>query len=107
MSDYANELLSLLQKSFDAGEFHYDFSIPEDSDDYKKLNNALNELENACKILILASPEVSGNDFIEVEMYPPCCGPLLKDDYFFVALFHPLSLGVCNLIYLYTPRPFF
>lgn len=77
MSDYANELLALLQKSFDAKEYHYAFPIPANRADYEKLISALKELEDSCKVLILESPETTGDDFIEVEMYPPCCGPPL------------------------------
>ncbi len=75
MTDYEKELLSLLKKSFADGECHYTFDVPDDPEKAQSLNSALQTLEDACHIMILHSPELTGDDFIEVEMYPPCCKP--------------------------------
>ena len=78
MTDYEKYLLSQLHSSFDSGEYHVCFDIPESPEDAKKLLSALRTLEGASKIIILASPE-TGYDYIEAEMHPPCCGPLVTE----------------------------
>ena len=78
MTDYEKNLLSQLQSSFDSGECHVGFDIPENPEESEKLLSALHTLEDASKIIILASPE-TGYDYIDVEMYPPCCGPLITE----------------------------
>lgn len=78
MTDYEKNLLSQLQSSFDSGEYHVGFDIPEFPEEAEKLLSALHALEKASKIFILASPE-TGYDYIEVEMYPPCCGPMITE----------------------------
>lgn len=75
MTDYEKNLLSQLQNSFNSGEYHVCFDIPEFPEESEKLLSALHALEDASKIIILASPE-AGYDYIEVEMHPACCGPL-------------------------------
>lgn len=78
MTEYEKNLLSQLQRSFDGGEYHVSFDIPELPEESEKLLSALHTLQDASKIFILASPE-EDDDYIEVEMYPPCCGPLVTE----------------------------
>jgi hypothetical protein len=80
MTDYEQKLLSQLQSSFDSGECHVCFDIPEFPEESEKLLSALHSLKDASKIIILASPE-TGYDYIEVEMCPPCCKSLVTEKY--------------------------
>ncbi len=72
MTAYEKDLLLTLEKVFAKGENHYTFDIPDNPEDYKKLLSALQTLENKSYIYILHSPELTDDDFIEVEMCPPC-----------------------------------
>lgn len=72
MTDYEESLLLTLKKVFAEGENHYVFDIPENPEEYKKLLSALQNLKNESHIIILHSPELTDDDFIEVQAYPPC-----------------------------------
>lgn len=78
MTEYEKELLVILEESFSNDEYNYFFDVPENPEETEKLLSALRSLEDACKIIILATPEDTDIDYIEVEMFPPCCGPSLK-----------------------------
>ena len=75
MTAYEESLLLTLKKAFAEEEYHYVFDIPKNPEEYQKLLSALQTLENESYILILHSPELTDDDFIEVEMYPPCVKP--------------------------------
>lgn len=70
MTSYEKELLETLEKSFSKGEYHYAFDIPENAEEFEKLYSALRTLENESRIIILHSPELSGDDYVEVEKLP-------------------------------------
>ena len=77
MTDYEQKVLNNILKHFKkTGDLHYAFDPPSDPDECSKLCSTLNALESYGKILVLCSPSLTGDDYIEVEEFPPGCVPL-------------------------------
>lgn len=78
MTAYESNLLATFKKAFDSGEHHYDFEAPKDPKELEQLEAALKHLEELGEIIVLASPSETGDDYVEVEMFPPCCVPPVR-----------------------------
>ena len=76
MTDFEQKVLDHILKQFNkTGHSSYVFDPPSDPEECSKLCSALNALQSYGKILVLCSPSLTDDDYIEVEIYPPCCDP--------------------------------